>query len=186
VSAPGGVTQPDLDHWLDDPAIRVVHRRSSRASAERLWEAAQAVTVHQAALLGRLIRWRIPGTKSEISFGELFRSPPFIVLDESPDKHALVSGLVGRIWTLRRDYPRLSDPGQFRDWSQRGTARVLFANWVTSDGNDTSTLSSEARVDAIGTQGRIGVAAVRPLVSAFHNLIGSDGIEAAVRRAEQR
>jgi hypothetical protein len=32
----------------------------------------------------------------------------------------------------------------------------------------------------------MGVAAVRPLVSAFHNLIASDGIEAAVRRAERR
>jgi hypothetical protein len=179
------VTPPDLDRWLEDPAIRVVHRRQSQASAERLWEAAQAVTVQQAALLGRLIRWRIPGTGANVSFGNLFRNPPFIVLDEPPDQHALVSGLVGRIWTLRRDYPRLSDPEQFRQWSQRGTARVLFANWVTRDENHTSTLISEARVEAIGTQGRMGVAAVRPLVSAFHNLIGSDGIEAAVRRAER-
>jgi hypothetical protein len=179
------VTPPDLDQWLEDPAIRVVHRRQSQAPAERLWEAAQAVTVQQAALLGRLIRWRIPGTRSGVSFGELFRNPPFIVLDEPEDDHALVSGLVGRIWTLRRDYPRLSDPEQFREWSQRGTARVLFANWVTRDENHTSTLTSEARVEAIGTQGRVGVAAVRPLVSAFHNLIGSDGIEAAVRRAER-
>jgi hypothetical protein len=186
VSAPAGVTPPDLDQWLADPAVRVVHRRQSRASPDRLWDAAQAVTVQQAALLGRLIRWRIPGTGSEVSFGELFRNPPFIVLDEPLDQHALVSGLVGRIWTLRRDYPRLTDPEQFRGWSQRGTARVLFANWVSHGGSDTSTLTSEARVEAIGTQGRVGVAAVRPLVSAFHNLIGSDGIEAAIRRAERR
>jgi hypothetical protein len=65
---------------------------------------------------------------------------------------------------------------------------VLFGNWVESDPDESasSTLASEVRVEAIGAQGRIGVAAVRPLVSAFHNLIGSDGIEAAVRRAEQR
>ena len=97
-----------------------------------------------------------------------------------------MSGLVGRIWTLRRDYPRLNDPGQFRGWSRRGTARVLIANWVDQGEHASSTLTSEARVEAIGTQGRMGVAAVRPLVKTFQNLIGSDGIEAAVRRAEQR
>ncbi len=42
------------------------------------------------------------------------------------------------------------------------------------------------RVEAIGAQGRVGVAAVRPLVSAFGALIGNDGLEAAVRRAERR
>jgi hypothetical protein len=41
-------------------------------------------------------------------------------------------------------------------------------------------------VAAVGAQGRLGIAAVRPLVSAFGSLIGSDGLEAAVRRAEQR
>jgi hypothetical protein len=180
------VTAPDLDQWLADPAIRVVHRRHSRASADRLWDAAQAVTLQQAALLGRLIRWRIPGMRGDISFGELFRSPPFIVLDEPPGEHVIVSGLVGRIWTLRRDYPRLTDPEEFRDWTQRGTARVLFANWVQPGPQDASTLAAEARVEAIGTQGRVGVAAVRPLVRTFQGLVGSDGLEAAVRRAEQR
>jgi hypothetical protein len=180
------VTAPDLDQWLEDPAVRVVHRRESHAPADRLWDAAQAITLRQAALLGRLVRWRIPGTRADISFGELFRNPPFIVLDEPPDEHVIVSGLVGRIWTLRRDYPRLSDPEEFRHWNRRGTARVLFANWVEPGAGETSVLSSEARVEAMGAQGRMGVAAVRPLVSAFHNLIGSDGIEAAVRRAERR
>jgi len=47
-------------------------------------------------------------------------------------------------------------------------------------------LASETRVQALGVQGRVGVAAVRPLVSAFHNLVGSEAIEAAVRRAERQ
>jgi hypothetical protein len=63
---------------------------------------------------------------------------------------------------------------------------VVFANWVTPDPDGASaTLASEARVEPIGAQGRIGVAAVRPLVRAFHNAIGTDGIQVAVRRAEQ-
>lgn len=99
-------------------------------------------------------------------------------------QRALVSGLVGRIWTIRRDYPRLSDPSEFEGWSKPGTARVVFANWA-EPGRNGSTLSAEARVEALGVQGRVGVAMVRPLVAAFHELIGSDGIVAAVRRAER-
>jgi hypothetical protein len=40
-------------------------------------------------------------------------------------------------------------------------------------------------VEAIGLQGRVGVAAVRPLVQRFGHLVGSDGLAAAVRRAER-
>lgn len=176
---------PDLDPWLPSPALRVAHSRPSSASVDELWAAARAVRIRDAGLLGRLIRWRIPGTGGQITFDELFRQPPFLVL-ENEQETALVSGLVGRIWTLRRDYPRLSDPQEFRDWSTRGTARVVFANWASDDGDGRARLAVEARVEAIGAQGRLGVAAVRPLVSAFQQLIGSEGIAAAVRRAEGR
>jgi hypothetical protein len=43
---------------------------------------------------------------------------------------------------------------------------------------------NEVRVDATGRRGRWGLAAVRPLIVASNGLIGSDGIAAAVRRAE--
>lgn len=177
--------RPDLDKWLPAPAIRVAHRRESSATAEQLWQAARQIRVHDAGRLGRLLRWRIPGTPADIAFDQLFRQPPFIVLAGDQDG-ALVSGIVGRIWTLRRDYPRLSDPDEFRAWAKHGTARVVFANWVEPAGAGRSALASESRVQPIGRQGRIGVAAVRPLVSTFHHLIGSDGIEAAVRLAERR
>ncbi len=117
----------------------------------------------------------------------MFRAPPFLVLEDAGEGRALVSGLVGRIWTLRRDYPRLTDPEEFREWSTGGTARVVFANWIDRTRTPRrAALNSEVRVEAIGVQGRVGVAAVRPLVGAFGNLIGSDGIETAVRLAEQR
>ncbi len=154
------------------------HSRASSAPRERLWEAARTVRLRDTRMLGRLVRWRIPGIPADISFDEMFHRPPFIVLDESDD--ALIAGLVGRIWTLRRDYPELSDPEEFRRWETPGTARVLFANWI--DGN---ALVSETRVQPFGVQGRLGVRALRPLVRAFQNLIGSDGIEAAVRVAER-
>ena len=48
----------------------------------------------------RLVRWRIPGIPGDISFDELFRRPPFLLLEEH--ETSLMSGIVGRIWTLRR------------------------------------------------------------------------------------
>ncbi|MBV8710277.1 MAG: hypothetical protein JOY56_00765 [Solirubrobacterales bacterium] len=173
---------PDLDFWLPKPSIRVAHRRATTAPADRLWEAAGAVRLSDARLLGRLVRWRIPGLGPELAFAEMFRAPPFLVLAEEPGR-ALVSGLVGRIWTLRRDYPQLSDADEFRAWSTAGSARVLFANWVQEDPTE---LHAEVRVEPMGAQGRVGIAAVRPLVSAFGHLVGNDGLEAAVRRAEHR
>jgi hypothetical protein len=169
---------PDLDRWLTDPALRIAHSRKANAGADQLWAAARSIRVQDAGLLGRLVRWRIPGTPGAVTFDALFRNAPFIVLEDSD--RALVSGLVGRIWTLRRDYPVLSEPEDFRGWSKAGTARVVFAHWV-GDGR----LHSEARVRAFGARGRAGVAAVRPLIGAFHHLIFSEGLAAAVRRAEE-
>ncbi len=178
--------KPDLDHWLADPTLRIAHRRESSADPSRLWEAARAVRLADTAVLGRLVRSRIPGTGAHIRFDELFRRPPFAVLEEEDESRTLVSGLVGRIWTLRRDYPILEEPEEFRRWSKHGTARVLMAHWVQSGGEGRSALCSEARVETIGNRGRIGLATVRPLVTAFGHLVGSEGIAAAVRRAESR
>ena len=174
---------PDLDEWLPHATLSVKHRRESIASADALWAAAQSVRLSETARLGRLVRWRIPGLARDETFYALFREPPFVVLAE--DQQSLVSGLVGRIWTLRRDYPELGSPQEFAEWSQRGTARVVFANWVEPAADSRAALASEARVQAIGAQGRMGVAAVRPIVGAFQNLVGTEGISAAVRRAER-
>jgi len=175
--------KPDLDRWLSEPSLRVAHRRESAADADRLWDAAQRVRVADVGLLGRLVRWRIPGVPAEMSFDQVFRSQPFIVLEDC-DGQSLVSGLVGRIWTLRRDYPRLREPNEYRSWEVSGTAKVLFANWVEPLSADRSALCIEARVRGIGAKGRVGVAAVRPLVSRFQQLIATEGIQAAVRLAE--
>jgi hypothetical protein len=175
---------PDLDHWLPDPAVRITHRRESSASAEELWEAARTVRLGDTSLLGRLVRWRIPGTRLGGSFDELFRNPPFLVLHE--EHGALVSGLAGRIWTLRRDYPQLQDPEEFTTWSTPGTAKVIFATWAEPAEQNGAALVSESRVQPIGAQGRLGLRTVRPLIRAFHHLVATEGIEAAVRRAEDR
>jgi hypothetical protein len=178
------VSAPDLDKWLPNPALRVIHRRESSVSAAELWRAARDVRLADTTRLGRLVRWRIPGLARNEGYDDLFRQPPFLVLEEG--EQALVSGLVGRIWTLRRDYPMLGSPQEFADWSKGGTARVAIANWAVERPGGGSVLTAEARVEPIGAQGRLGVAAVRPVVRAFQNLVGSDAINAAVRRAEGR
>jgi hypothetical protein len=151
-------------------------------TAAQLWQAGQQLPLSETGLLGRLIRWRIPGLARDTSFDALFREPPFMVLDES--EHLLISGLVGRIWTLRRDYPRLTDADAYRAWSQRGTARVLFAIWVHPEGDQGSEIHTEVRVQTFGVQGRVGIGAIRPLVRRFQGVIGSEGLRSVVRRAE--
>jgi len=176
---PDGV--PDLDPWLPDPAMRVAHSRRSSAAPEVLWRAARTVRVRDTALLGRLVQWRIPGTPGALAFDELFRRAPFAVLEQG--EWSLVSGFVGRIWTLRRDYPALAAAEECRQFDAPGSARVVFALWAVPDGRG-ARRQSEVRVGANGAQGRLGLAAVRPLVGAFQNRIASDGLAAAVRRAE--
>jgi hypothetical protein len=191
---------PELDTWLAEPAVRVQHVRSSRVAPDELWRAARSIELTDTRMLGRLVRWRIPGVPARATFEDLFRHPPFTVLDQS--ETALVSGLVGRIWTLRRDYPVLEDLEEFRDWSKAGTAKVVFAHWVEAADRtgleaadrtgseaaaDTgSLLRSEARVKAYGAQGRVGLASVRPLISGFQQLVASDALAEAVRAAEGR
>jgi hypothetical protein len=173
--------RPDLDHWLADPALRVAHRGEAAVEPALLWEAARGVRLADTRVLGRLVRWRIPGTQAAITYDELFRAAPFTVLRE--DDGALVSGLVGRIWTLRRDYPALADPDEFRTWSEPGTTRVVFANWVEPAGTRGAALHSETRVGAADREGMLGLAAVRPLIAAFHGLVGREALAVAVRRA---
>jgi hypothetical protein len=170
-----------LEEWLPDPALRVAHRVSSTADPDTLWRAASELTLAQSPVLGRLVQWRIPDTPRELSFERLLREPPFLVLAEG--ERRLLSGLVGRIWTLRRDYPSLSDPEQFRDYAERGSARVAIGVCAEPDPRG-GALRSEARVQALGVQGQLGVAAVRPLVRGFQHLIGTEALRIAARHAE--
>jgi hypothetical protein len=174
--------RPDLDHWLAEPALYVSHRCEAAVAHGELWEAARSVRLSDTRVLGRLVRSRIPGVQASIAYDELFRASPFTVLHE--DHGALVSGLVGRIWMLRRDYPTLSEPDEFRRWSEPETARVVFGNWVEPAGSKRATLVSETRVDVTDRHARVGLAVVRPLITAFHSLIGSEAMVVAVRRAE--
>jgi len=168
-----------LDAWLPDPAIRTVHRRAADASPDELWAAAQAIRLDDAPTLGRLVRWRIPGTPGSLAFGEMFRRYPFVLLEEG--QHSSISGLCGKIWTLQRDYPRLAGADEFRDWSQKGTVKVVFAHSIDAAGR----LVSEARVSPVDRMARMRLRALWAVVGPFERLIGSEPLSAAARRAER-
>jgi hypothetical protein len=175
------MTPPDLDAWLAHPAARTFHRRVALASQDALWAATGTVRLSEARRLGRVVRWRIPGEPAQITFRELLRQDPFTVLEEGK-RHSL-SGLVGRIWTLRRDYPHLEDAEAFRRWHRTGTAKVLFAHWVEPAGHGRSAIVSEVRVGVADLQARLGLRLVRPLISTFESLIGNEALALAARRA---
>ena len=150
--------------------------------ADELWQAAVALRLSDTRALGRLVRWRIPGTAADQSFGELLRAYPFTVLEE--DRNLLISGLCGRIWTLARDYPALADSAAFRDWHEAGTVRVAFAHWIAPCLDGGSELASEARVQPVDRTAALRLRVLWKVVGPFDRLVGADALTAAVRRAE--
>jgi hypothetical protein len=169
----------DIDHWLDDPDLRTHHRREAPAPPEALWAAAESVRVRDCRVLGRLIPMRVPGVRSQATFGELFREPPFTPLEEGPD--FLLSGLCGRIWTIRGGFDPLDAPEDFLSWSVPGTARVLFAHWVEPTDRG-SALVSEARVDAVDRRAARYLRALEPFVATFQGFIAIEPLRIAVQR----
>jgi hypothetical protein len=173
---------PALDDWLADPAVRTRHHRRSSADAERLWAAAGAVCLSDAGTLSRLVRWRIPGLRTNQTFREMLANYPFCLLAEGESWS--ISGLCGRIWTLQRDYPRLDGPDDFREWNEPGTVRVLFAHWVTPDG-DGSSIVSEARVAPVDRRAALRLRSLWVVIGVFERLIGGEALALAAEHAER-
>ena len=177
------VVSDELDDWLPGAAIRTRHRRHAAATPGALWDAASTVRLADTRTLGRLVRWRIPGTPAGQSFRQLLAAYPFVVLAEG--ERWSVSGLCGRIWTPARDYPRLEDAQAFRAWDEPGTVRVLFAHWVEPDG-DGSVIVSEARVQPVDRAADVRLRSLWVLVGVFERLIGAEPLTLAAERAEGR
>ena len=172
---------PDLDRWLPAPALRSAHRRDARADPAVLWNAALGVRLGDCRLLGRLVRARLGVGDPDTTFDALFRSPPFVALERGPSW--ALSGLCGRIWRVRGELGALADADAFRDWSEPGTARVLFANWVEPLRTG-SALHSEVRVDAVDRRAARYLRALEPFVATFQGLVGRESLTVAVRRAD--
>jgi hypothetical protein len=170
----------NLDDWLAAPAVRTHHRRKCSADVAELWNAAASVRLRDCRLLGRLVRARIPGLQADDTFHDVFYREPFNLLEEGPT-YAL-SGLCGKIWTLRREYAQLSEPNEFRSWDAPGTVRVLFANWAEPAGKGAA-LVSEVRISAVDRGAALRLRAMEPFIAGFQGLIGVEALGAAVRQA---
>jgi hypothetical protein len=174
--------EPDLDAWLPEPQLRIRHRCRARAAVDPLWQAAESISIRDTHTLGRLVRWRIPGISPDETFSTLFRSYPFALL--ASGERWSVSGLCGRLWTLRRDYPHLDGPEAFLAWQQPGTVRVALAHWVEPDGDAHSVLVSESRVQPVDGRARVRTRALWAAIGGFERLIGAEALHVAARRAE--
>lgn len=148
-----------------------------------LWDAAATVQVCDARALGSVVRWRVPGTPRDLTFRELFRRYPFTVLAEG--ERWSVSGLCGRVWTLRRDYPALDGAEDFVAWDEPGTVRVLFAHWVEGAKDGRAALVSESRVEAVDRSAAVRLRALWAVVGRFERLIGGEALRLAAARAER-
>jgi hypothetical protein len=171
----------DLDDWLPEPAVRTEHRRAADCGPDELWRAAETVCLRESPVLGRIVRWRIPQTSPEITFRDLFRSYPFTAIAEG-DRWS-VSGLCGRIWSLRREYAHLDGLDDFLAWDQPNTARVLFAHWVESS-EGRAEIVSESRIKPVDRRAGVRVRALWAALGRFERLIGAEALKVAVRRAE--
>ena len=176
------MSAPDLDAWLPDSQVRSRGCLRSTADPEQLWRAAREVRLDETRTLGRLIRWRIPGTPADLTFQELFARYPFTVLDDGPTWS--VSGMCGRIWTLARDYPRIEDAARFRAWNRPGTVRVLFGHWV-EETDSGSALFSEARVAPTDRFASLQLRGLWMILRRFERVIGAEPLPLAVVRAER-
>jgi hypothetical protein len=176
------MAQARLDSWLDSPQVRTHHRRPAAADPSELWSCATEVRLRDTGSLGRLVRWRIPGLAPDLTYHELFRGYPFVVLEE--DEQLLVSGLCGRIWTLARDYPRISGVDEFRAWDEPGTVRVAFGHWVEPGSDGVAELVSEARVQAVDRSAALRIRALWAVIGRFERLVGGEALAIAARSAE--
>jgi hypothetical protein len=173
--------QFDLDDWLPDPSVRTIHRREAAADPERLWHAAESVRLRDSPVLGRVVRWRIPRTSPDVTFRDLFHAYPFTAIAEG--ERWSVSGLCGRIWSLRRDYPRLEGLDDFLAWDEPNTVRVLLAHWIEAEG-DRSAIVSESRIKPVDRRSGMRVRALWTALGRFERLIGAEALKVAARRAE--
>ena len=123
-----------------------MHAHRAPVAPERLWEAAQAVRVRDTRTLRPLIALRFGpyAPSADTTFREVFRQPPFTLLEES--RHSSVSGMAGRLWALGDVFARFEGPDDYAAFAEPGTAKVAVLNQVRPHGRTGSEIVSEARV----------------------------------------
>ena len=173
----------DVKDWLPGCHARMEFERASTAAPEALWDAAETVTLRDAPRLNRLIRWRLGkhAPAPETSFEEFFRTGIFMLLEEG--ERLYISGVAGRIWSPSGDYAQFETAGDYRQYRARGTAKVVLKIAVREHARG-SQIVSEARVWCADRRTHLIFRPFWAVVSPLARLVHSEGLAAAVRRAE--
>lgn len=174
---------PRPEDWLPKTHARLHHARRSIAHPDDLWTAAQEVRLSDTPRLLRLVRWRLGrnAPAPETTFRDFFRSGVFTLLEEG-ERHS-VSGVAGRIWSPSGDYARFETGADYMEYAHRGTAKVVIAASVHEHPQG-SEIVTDARIWVADRRGQIVFRPFWAVVSPFSRFVGTEGLAAAVRRAE--
>jgi hypothetical protein len=174
---------PSVDDWLPKHHARLRHARRSRVSPDELWAAATTITLADTPRLCRLVRWRLGrhAPPPETTFEDFFRSGVFMLLEEG--ERYSVSGVAGRIWSPSGEYARFGTAAEYKEYAARGTAKVVLSTSVRTYGQG-SEIVSEARIWCADRRTQLIFWPFWRVVSPFARFVGSEGLGAAVRRAE--
>ena len=174
-----------LDNWLPKHHVRMRYSRTSRATPDELWQAANEIRLRDTRTMRRLIRWRLGrhAPDADTTYRDLFRTGIFTLLEDG--ERYSVSGVAGRIWAPSGDYAHFESAAEYREWSQSGTAKVAFLTEVREHEKG-SEIISEARVQVQGQRARLLFRGLWTVVGRFGRYVGSEALATAVRRAEQR
>jgi hypothetical protein len=174
---------PPIEQLVPKTHAELHHRRRSIAHPDDLWAAAGSITLKDTPRLNRLIRWRLGrnAPPADTTFEDFFRSGVFTLLEEG--ERYSVSGVAGRIWSPSGDYQRFETVADYMDYDGRGIAKVVLANSVSAH-DQGSEIVSEARIWLSDRRAQVIFRPFWAVVSPFARFIGSEGLAAAVRRAE--
>lgn len=117
---------------------------------------------------------------ADTTFRELFRCPPFTLLEEST--HSSISGLAGRVWALGDVFASLDGADDFAAFAQPGTAKVAVLNQVRPCAGGSEILS-EARVWCTDRRARLRFVPFWAVVGPFSRFIRLDLLSTAARQA---
>jgi hypothetical protein len=179
------VTTAAIDNWLPGCHARLHNARASTATPDELWDAAQAVRLRDAPRLHRLIRWRLGkhAPPPETTFEEFFRTGIFMLLEEG--ERLDISGVAGRIWAPSGEYAQFETAAEYREYRQRGTAKVVLKIEVRGHKRG-SQIVSEARIWCADRRTQLIFRPFWAVVRPFAHFIYSEGFAVAVRCAEGR
>ncbi|HEX4734990.1 MAG TPA: hypothetical protein VH247_11285 [Thermoleophilaceae bacterium] len=173
----------EVQDWLPGCHARLHFTRASTATPGTLWDAAQKVRLRDAPRLNRLVRWRLGkhAPSPDMTFEEFFRTGIFMLLEEG--ERLSISGVAGKIWAPSGDYAQFETAGDYREYRQRGTAKVVLKTEVREHERG-SQIVNEARIWCADRRTQLIFRSFWTIVRPFARFIYSEGFAVAVKQAE--